>query len=284
MGDVAHYIEPFGGSMAVLLMRPTEPQLETVNDLNHHLINFWRAAQADPEAVARHAVNPLSEADLYARNKALVETTAAFQEKVLNDPRFYDVETAGWWVWGQSTLIGRPFAHDICKKMPSLLPMGVNSKGLNVELTLRGLADRLRRVRILCGDWKRCLGPTAIGVNKAQRLDSVGVFLDPPYVDGDFSYQKGADSASIWNEVRDWAIKYGGVKHIRIVLAGYEDGREMPEGWTRLSWDGHGGLGRKSKGLNANNAREVLWTSPHCLQAQGLSELYEACDLLGEED
>ena len=33
-GDVANYVEPFAGSLAVLLGRPTEPKTETVNDLD----------------------------------------------------------------------------------------------------------------------------------------------------------------------------------------------------------------------------------------------------------
>lgn len=33
-GDVRNYVEPFAGSLAVLLGRPTEPKIETVNDLD----------------------------------------------------------------------------------------------------------------------------------------------------------------------------------------------------------------------------------------------------------
>jgi site-specific DNA-adenine methylase len=45
-GNVANYIEPFAGSLAVLLGRPTPPQTETVNDLDCYLANFWRALGA----------------------------------------------------------------------------------------------------------------------------------------------------------------------------------------------------------------------------------------------
>jgi site-specific DNA-adenine methylase len=51
-GDVANYVEPFFGSGAVLLCRPTSPGIETVNDLDCMVANFWRALQHDPEAVA----------------------------------------------------------------------------------------------------------------------------------------------------------------------------------------------------------------------------------------
>ena len=39
-GDVANYVEPFAGSLTILLARPTEPRIETVNDLNYHITNF----------------------------------------------------------------------------------------------------------------------------------------------------------------------------------------------------------------------------------------------------
>jgi hypothetical protein len=46
--DVDTYNEPFAGSLAVLLGRPHAPRVETVNDLDCYLANFWRALQADP--------------------------------------------------------------------------------------------------------------------------------------------------------------------------------------------------------------------------------------------
>lgn len=68
-GDVPNYVEPFFGSGAVLLGRPTPPGTETVNDLDCYIANFWRAVQAEPHAVAAHADWPVNEADLVARLK-----------------------------------------------------------------------------------------------------------------------------------------------------------------------------------------------------------------------
>ena len=55
LGNVDHYLEPFFGSGAVLLARPHAPRLETVNDLDGFLANFWRAVRAAPDEVAHHA-------------------------------------------------------------------------------------------------------------------------------------------------------------------------------------------------------------------------------------
>lgn len=48
LGNVPNYVEPFAGSLAVLLNRPHSPDIETINDLDSYLSNFWRAVQAGP--------------------------------------------------------------------------------------------------------------------------------------------------------------------------------------------------------------------------------------------
>ena len=46
LGDVSNYVEPFAGSLAVLLARPHAPRVETVNDADCYVANFWRALAA----------------------------------------------------------------------------------------------------------------------------------------------------------------------------------------------------------------------------------------------
>lgn len=120
-GDVQNYVEPFCGSAAVLLARPTDPRIETVNDANCFIANFWRAVATDPEAVADFADWPVNEADLHARHRWLMlsEASAEWRERMKTDPEFYDPKVAGWWVWGASCWIGagwcdggRLFARD----------------------------------------------------------------------------------------------------------------------------------------------------------------------------
>jgi hypothetical protein len=102
---VRNYVEPFAGSLAVLLGRPSTPKIETVNDLDCWIANFWRALQADPEALAHHADWPVNEADLHARHLWLVKQTD-FRERMKTDPEYFDAKIAGWWVWGISQWIG----------------------------------------------------------------------------------------------------------------------------------------------------------------------------------
>jgi hypothetical protein len=105
-GDVTNYVEPFAGSLAILLSRPHAPQTETVNDSDGLLVNFWRAVQADPEAVAHAADWPVSELDLTARHLRLVARRSALTARMEADPSVYDAQLAGWWVWGACAWIG----------------------------------------------------------------------------------------------------------------------------------------------------------------------------------
>lgn len=105
-GDVASYNEPFAGSLAVLLGRPTPPRVETVNDIDSMLANFWRALQHDPDSVARYCDWPVNEADLHSRHKWLVAQLPVHAERMETDPEYFDVKIAGWWVWGQCLWIG----------------------------------------------------------------------------------------------------------------------------------------------------------------------------------
>ncbi|GGO86694.1 DNA methyltransferase [Nocardioides phosphati] len=52
--DHQHYVEPFAGSLAVLLAKAPS-RAETVNDLDGSLITFWRVLRDHPESLARAA-------------------------------------------------------------------------------------------------------------------------------------------------------------------------------------------------------------------------------------
>jgi len=280
-GDVENYVEPFAGSLAVLLGRPTPGRIETVNDLDCFVANFWRALQHDPEGVASYADWPVNEADLHARHLWLVNR-ADFREAMKTRPDYYDVQVAGWWVWGICQWIGSgwcsatPAVH---RQLPHLgNAMGVHRKrphlgnggmGGPTESALYeylyGLATRLRRVRVCCGDWTRVLGPTP-----TERLGLTGVFLDPPYShdEREILYTEDHDVATA---VREWAIANGDNPRLRIALCGYEGEHAMPNSWAAVPWKAHGGYGSQGNGRGRANAeREVVWFSPHCLRPDAI--------------
>jgi DNA adenine methylase len=275
-GDVPNYVEPFFGSGAVLLNRPTEPRTETVNDLDCYLANFWRAIRHNPATTAAWADWPVNEADLLARHQWLVDQSE-FKEKVRSDPEYYDCRIAGWWVWGICQWIGSGWCVQRGDgNQPEQLPhlgdagMGINRKLPHLGDAGRGeaiaayfgeLSGRLRDVRVACGEWERVLGDSV-----TVKHGITGVFLDPPYSsdEHDVTYSAHSDVASA---VREWAIVNGGEPELRIALCGYEGEHAMPDGWECVAWKARGGYGSQSDGRGRENAaRERIWFSPHCLK------------------
>jgi hypothetical protein len=111
LGDVPHYVEPFAGSLAVLLNRPhlaNRPYFsETVNDLDGFVVNAWRAIQWAPEDVAAHASWPVTEADKQARQIACLKwRTETTLERLAGSAEWFDSRIAGWWLYGVACQIG----------------------------------------------------------------------------------------------------------------------------------------------------------------------------------
>jgi hypothetical protein len=60
---------------------------------------------------------------------------------------------------------------------------------------------------------------------------TTGVFLDPPYADGNMRYSDDAGEKAVSKGVRAWALAHGDDPRLRIVLAGYEGEHCMPASW-----------------------------------------------------
>lgn len=309
LGNPDHYIEPFFGSGAVLLARPYySGQLETVNDADGLVANTWRALQGDPEAVARDCDWPVNHADLIARKKYLRDHGPALIKKLLEDAEYYDTKMAGYWIWGSSCSIGKAMVcdgdiipeisgsgkgvHARGAKKDNKIPFlagtgkGVNAKGVNdlqkdVELDVRDayntylytwfrrLSERLRNVRVVCGDWSRVCGG-----NWQDQAGVCGMFMDPPYgTEADRAENiYGADSLDAAGKCREWCRERGAKPSYRIVLAGYYEEHDslLKDGWTVHRWKATGGYahtggGKEGKGRK-NAKREALFFSPHCLK------------------
>ena len=150
-GDVDNYVEPFAGSLAVLLARPAHHKgidtgAETINDADQFVANFWRALAHDPEAVAHWCDWPVNEADLLARHLWLVNTGRERLAAMDSDPDHYDAQVAGWWVWGINAWIGSgwcsgtgPHTLETVGKLPHL---GDAGQGVNRKLPHLGNAGR----------------------------------------------------------------------------------------------------------------------------------------------
>lgn len=275
LGNVTNYVEPFAGSAAVLLARPAPFKgTETINDANGYVANFWRAVSQDPDAVARHADHPVLENDLHARHRWLWERRDQLRAQLEADPDWCDPKIAGWWVWGMSSFFTGAWCVDIPRRCKPMCAGGLHGKGVHamtrdVHQHMRDLQARLRRVRVLCGDYTRALSHSV--VNNFHGKLPTGIFLDPPYThEGrDGKCYGEDDDPDVFDKVVEWAVA-NATPTVRIVLAGYDD-RPMPEGWREVSWEGHGGHNRR--GDNENKSRERLWLSPHCVQPNTVTSL-----------
>jgi DNA adenine methylase len=316
LGQPKHYIEPFFGSGAVLLMRPgynPGEHLETICDKDGHVANVWRSLQFNPDEVARWCDWPVNHADLTAKKKVLVESGESLLSKLINDPEYYDAKLAGYWIWAASCWIGsgltrpnqRPHlsnsglgVHKLSKR-PHLDNSGVGVHKLklrenhevdnrwvqepyneNIYKWFRQLSERLRYVRIVCGDWTRVCGG-----NWQDNMGTVGVFFDPPYGVTDRDNVYNTDDYTVARRVREWAIERGKKESYRIVIAGYDlEGEELlKEGWMEYKWETRGGYGNFANGDNSNRKRERLWFSPHCISNQRVlfsEERYRTLSLL----
>jgi DNA adenine methylase len=273
-GDVPGYVEPFYGSGAVLLGRPTAPGLETINDADALVVNFWRAVVAAPDVVALHASDALREADLHARHAYIVAHRDELRERILSDPEAFDARTAGWWCWGLCAWIGsgwctRPTPS---RQFPNMSgSSGVLNRALDadgIRAWMRALHVRLGRVRVACGDWSRVLSPSLLGSGTGPGNPQVptptGVFLDPPYKrgSGDFYEEWSRDVAT---DVATWARANGDNPRLRIALCGEVGDHDMP-GWRQVGWQALTGF--SSIGGGGNSRAECVWLSPHCLSPE----------------
>ena len=314
-GAVSNYVEPFFGSGAVLLARPEdEIGIETVNDFDGLLANFWRALRSDPDAVAHHADWPVNENDLHARHIWLVERKDSLQAKLEGNPDYFDAKMAGWWVWGMACWIGSGFCSgngpwQIAEVdgVRQLVHVGNNGQGVKRKLVHVGDKGRgVNRKRVHVGtngqgdesetrsdllayfrdlaarlrSVRVCCGDWSrvCGPSVTSKHGLTAVFLDPPYADtakrASNLYRK--DCERVAHDVREWAIAEGESPLMRIALAGYEGEHQMPESWECFGWNAGAGYGgQKLDGLTGNGKKERIWFSPHCLKDASAFDLFE---------
>lgn len=275
LGTPKQYIEPFCGSAAILLAAPKPASLEVINDASGFIANFWRAVKHQARSVAEWVDYPVSHIDLGARHRWLMEQRDRIGAEMQDPDWPGDPKVAGWWLWGQCCWIGSGWC-DWLGRIPhvSNAGMGVQaigriphvsdagrgeymtSCGRTADRWLRRIADRLERVRVVHGDWSRCLNNHFGGSETA-------VFLDPPYRAYEACYgvaEPVADTVEAW--ARDNA-------HLRIALCGHIGDYDLP-GWDSVEWS----RGRLTYGGSATTEKECVWYSPPCLDSRKQADMF----------
>lgn len=261
LGDPPRYIEPFAGSLGVLLARPGERDGfgEIINDANGHIVNVWRAIRRAPDEVAWWLAGPATTADLNARHAWTHTEGAELVAAVFTDADHYDAKAAAWYIYGLA-FAAHPRAFMQATGQPGRCAKNHgNGPHANwrqpIDAYLQRIAERLSRATIFAGDWSDCVTPAVL---RSANGAPIGVFLDPPYGTDRQADLYGVDTYEIAAQTNQWCLTNGADRQLRIVLAGYDGEHNNLErhGWQVAAWSSQtGGESRHA---------ERLWTSPHC--------------------
>ncbi|UJL31709.1 DNA adenine methylase [Mycolicibacterium vanbaalenii] len=253
-----HYVEPFAGSLAVLLAKKPS-RMETVNDLDGLLMTFWRVLRDRPDELARVcALTPHSRAE-YLDARAVTDSGLLDQ--------LDDVERARL-IWVQiaqgrgGTLRKTGWRHYID---PAGCSAGMPKYLRAYAERMAEASERLHHVSLECR-------PANEVIRQYGSAAGVCLYVDPPYLaetrsSGGGGYRlemKGADEHA---ELLDALVAC----RAAVVLSGYASdtyGAAL-SGWDRLEIPTLTGQG------NTRSARtEVIWSN-RPLSDQGAFEFTE---------
>lgn len=307
LGNVQNYVEPMFGSGAVLLARPHAPKTETVNDLDCHIVNLFRAIQHDPDGVARLLDEPVNEITQHAYHWWLIdpERREAFEHALMGDPDYYDLLRAARWLYGACTWIGsgwcsgtgawqvkdgqfvkqrtdenRQLPHlgnagqGIHRKRPHL---GNAGRGIHRQPPHLGNAGRgnqgvsawMQALSDRLQSVRVCCGDwtRVLGPSVTFKHGTTGIFLDPPYAQDLRQAGLYTMDNTMTDAVQAWCLANGEHPLLRIVLCGYAGEYALPR-WRQVAWHTNGGFSNQNHDRdNQNKYQERLWLSPYCLHA-----------------
>jgi DNA adenine methylase len=253
-----HYVEPFAGSLAVLLAKKPSP-METVNDLDGDLMAFWRVLRDRPAELERVcALTPHSRAEHQA---SLV-------------PAGDELEQARRaWVrltQGRSGTLGRRTGWRYYEN-----PAGT-SFGMPVYLAryvarIAPAATRLTRVSLECR-------PALEVVRAYGRHPGCLIYADPPYLDSvrDTNREKrrGNSYAHEMRNDEDHRAVATALRAARaaVVVSGYDSPlyASLYDGWHRVTLKAYCG-----NGVNRSRT-EVLWSNRPFPRQGSLFDLEDA--------
>lgn len=238
-----HYVEPFAGSLAVLLAKPRS-KMETVNDLDKDLMNFWRVLRDQPDELARRmALTPHSrseQVDAYDLSIADDVERARRVWVLLSQGRGSTLRKTGWRFY-------RDPAGSSCS-MPDYLTAYVER--------VPPAAARLHGVSLECRDALEV-------IHEYGKHPNVLLYVDPPYLAtsrNSMNYRHELGDASAHE---DLAAALNDVA-ASVVLSGYHSPLydSLFAGWARVefsAWTGNGIGGSSSK--TDGDRVEVLWSN-----------------------
>ncbi len=164
--EATHYCEPFGGSAAVLLNRKPSP-VETYNDIDGEVVNFFRVLRdRQEELIQAIGLTPFSREELRSAVEEPIDNLSELERARRFFVRARQVRTG----LAQTASAGR-WAH--CKLTSRAGMAGAVSRWLGSVEGLSEIVQRLLRVQI----------ENAPAIEVIQRYDSEETlfYCDPPY-------------------------------------------------------------------------------------------------------
>jgi DNA adenine methylase len=178
-----HYCEPFAGSAAVLLNRPPA-SIETVNDIDGEIVNFFRVLRDQPDELIRViGLTPFSKAEFERAIEDPVDDLTELERARRFFVRARQVRTG----LAQTASSGR-WAH--CRLTSRSGMAGAVSRWLGSVEGLPEIAQRLLRVQIDKGP--------AIEIIKRYDSPETLFYCDPPY-----PHESRGDSKAYGYEMTD---------------------------------------------------------------------------------
>jgi DNA adenine methylase len=239
-----HYVEPFAGSLAVLLAKPAS-RLETVNDLDGDLMLFWRVLRDRPAELARAcALTPHSRTE-----RELAGDRSADLPELERARRIWVCLTQGRTGTLRSNTGWRFDSADVAHtSMPGRLSGYVER--------LDAVADRLMSVSLEC---RPALEVIAAYGGKRRTL----LYVDPPYLSSvrerNYRHEMGGQT-----QHRDLAVALHACT-ATVVISGYASDlydRDLYSDWHR-----HELPASTSQGGTWEHRTEVLWSNRPLRQA-----------------
>jgi DNA adenine methylase len=241
--ECLHYCEPFAGSAAALLNRDPSP-VETYNDLDGEVVNFFRVLRDNPEEVAKQiALTPFSREEYFIA----VTPTDEMLTPIERARRFYVRARQTRTGLAQKASLGR-WAN--CKNTSRSGMSGVISRWLGGITALDEIAQRLVRVQIE--------NRPAVEIIRLYDSKDTLFYCDPPYLHA----TRGDDSAYCFEmddlAHRELADCLNSI-HGKAAVSGY-DHPLMAEFFPPERWRRHQAppkMIHSTKGIR----QELLWTN-----------------------
>lgn len=237
-----HYVEPFAGSLAVLLAKP-RVDMETVNDLDQDLMTFWRVLRDQPEELSlRMALTPHARAEHQAAYDLADVDDIERARRVwvlLSQGRGGTLKRTGWRFYRNPNASTYSFPEYLAAYTNRVPPCAERLAGVSLECrpALEVIADYGRQPNVL-------------------------LYCDPPYL-GSTRTKNYRHEMADDGQHRELAEVLADCKSA-VVLSGYHAPLydDLYAGWHRAELKAWTGNGIRNGAAKTDGDRvEVLWSN-----------------------